>query len=139
MSCGNQHETPCNEVLNSVALLIDGEIHEVSQIHSIEVHFEECSPCREEMEHERLMHRMLHEMLTRSCHESAPQELHDQIARQIAVLKQGAPDFVTEYRRTEISIQVDEFGNIEHHEITIEANWIQERVDLKSPEGQRED
>lgn len=121
MSCGNQHETPCNEVLNSVALLIDGEIHEVSQIHSIEVHFEECSPCREEMEHERHMHQMLHEMLTRSCHESAPQELHDQIAHQIAVLKQGAPDFVTEYRRTEISIQVDEFGNVEHHEITFES------------------
>lgn len=121
MSCGNQHETPCNEVLNSVALLIDGEIQEVSQIHSFEVHFEECSPCREEMEHERLMHRMLHEMLTRSCHEIAPQELHEQIARQLAVLKQGAPDFVTEYRRTEISIQVDEFGNVEHHEITFES------------------
>ncbi len=121
MSCGSQHETPCNEVLNSVALLIDGEIPEVSQIHSIEVHFEECSPCRKEMEHERLMHQMLHGMLTRSCHESAPQELHDQIARQLAVLKQGAPDFVTEYRRTEISIQVDEFGNVEHHEITFES------------------
>lgn len=121
MSCGNHHEIPCNEVLNSVGLLIDGEIHEVSQIHSIEVHFEECPPCREEMEHEKLMHEMLHEMLTRSCHESAPQELRDQIARQIALLKQGAPDFVTEYRRTEISIQVDEFGNVEHHEITIES------------------
>lgn len=121
MSCGNKHETPCNEVLSSVALLIDGEIHEVSQIHSFEVHFEECSPCREEMEHERLMHHMLHEILTRSCHENAPQELHDQIAYQLAAFKQGAPDFVTEFRRTEISIQVDEFGIIEHHEITIES------------------
>jgi hypothetical protein len=44
MSCGDKHETPCNEVLSSVALLIDGEIHEVSQIHSFEIHFEECSP-----------------------------------------------------------------------------------------------
>lgn len=121
MSCGNEHETPCNDVLSSVALLIDGEIHEVSQIHSIEVHFEECSPCREEMEHERLMHHLLHEILTRSCHESAPQELHDQIALQLAMLKQGPPDFVTEYRRTQISIQVDESGNVEHHEITIES------------------
>lgn len=139
MSCGDTHETPCNEVLNSVALLIDGEIHEVSQIHSIEIHFEECPPCREEMEHERRMHEMLQEMLTRSCCESAPQELRDQIAYQLAMLHQGPPDFVSEYRRTEISIQVDEFGNVEHHEITFEANWIQERVDPKSPEGQRED
>jgi mycothiol system anti-sigma-R factor len=121
MSCGGEHETPCNEVLNSVGLLIDGEIHEMSQIHSIEVHFGECSPCREEMEHERLMHQMLHEILTRSCYESAPQELHDQIAYQLNAMKQGPADFVTEYRRTEISIQVDEFGNIEHHEITIES------------------
>ena len=121
MSCGNPHETPCNEVLNSVGLLIDGEIHEISQIHSIEIHFEECAPCREEMEHERRLHQMLHEMLSRSCHESAPQELHDQIAHQLATLKQGPPDFVTEYRRTDISIQVDEFGNVERHEITIES------------------
>ena len=139
MSCGNKHETPCNEVLNSVALLIDGEIHEISQIHSFEVHFEECSPCREEMEHERRMHQMLHEMLTRSCHESAPQELRDQIAYQLATLKQGAPDFITEYRMTEISIQIDEDGNVEHHEITIESNWIQERVDPRSPELPREE
>ncbi len=139
MSCGNKHETPCNEVLNSVALLIDGEINEMSQIHSIEVHFEECAPCREEMEHERRMHQMLQEMLVRSCCESAPQELRDQIAYQLAVLKQGSPDIVTEYRRTEISIQVDEFGNVEHHEITIESNWIQERVEPKSPELPRED
>ena len=121
MSCGETHETPCNEVLNSVALLIDGEIHEMSQIHSIEIHFEECSPCREEMEHERRMHQLLQEMLTRSCCESAPQGLRDQIAYQLAAMRQGPADFVTEYRMTEISIEVDEFGNVEHREITIES------------------
>ena len=139
MSCGDMHETPCYEVLNSVALLIDGEIHEMSQIHSIEVHFEECPSCREEMEHERRMHQMLQEMLTRSCCESAPQELHDQIAYQLAVLKQGVPEFVAEYRRTEISIQVDEFGNVEHHEITVETNWIHERVEPQAPESPRKE
>lgn len=121
MSCGEKHETPCDEVLNSVALLIDGEIQEMSQIHSIEIHFEECTPCREEMEHERRMHQMLQELLIRSCCERAPQELHDQLAYQIAALRQGPADFVAEYRMTEISIQVDEFGNVEHHEITIES------------------
>jgi mycothiol system anti-sigma-R factor len=138
MSCGGMHETPCNEVLNSVGLLIDGEIHEVSQIQSIEIHFEECSPCREEMEHERRMHQLLHEVLTRSCHESAPQELKDELAYQLAVLKQGPQDFVAEYRRTEISIQMDGFGNVEHHEITVETNWIHERHDLASPEDSSE-
>lgn len=121
MSCGSQHETPCSEVLNSVALLIDGEIEETTQIHNFEIHFEECPPCRVEMEHERRMHQLLHEILSRSCAEKAPQELHDQIALQIAAMSNDGQDFFAEFRRTEISIQVDEFGQIEHHEITIES------------------
>lgn len=133
MSCGQHHETPCNEVLGSVARLIDGEIHELSQIHTFEIHFQECSPCREEMEHERLVHQMLHDMLTRSCLESAPKELHDQLAHQIEVLKYGPTEYVAEYRRTEISFQVDEFGNVEHHEFTFERNWVQGQVAQPSP------
>lgn len=125
MSCGGAHATPCSEVLGAVDLLIDGEISETALIHNIEIHLEECSPCNSEMTHERTMHSLLHEILTRSCLEQAPQELHDALAAQIAILGSlpaGAPtvDFVTEYRRTEISIQVDEFGTIEHQEITIE-------------------
>ena len=91
MSCGELHATPCNEVLNSVGLLIDGEIDELAHIRSIETHFQECPPCREEMEHERRMHQLLHDLLTRSCHERAPQELHDQIAREIAAMKYEKP------------------------------------------------
>ena len=139
MSCGEKHDTPCNEVLNSVALLIDGEIHEMSQIHSFEVHFEECSPCREELEHERRMHQLLHEMLTRSCLESAPQELHEQLAYQLAMLRQGPAEFVTEYRMTEISIEVDQYGNVEHREITIEGNWTQELVQPETPDSLRDE
>ena len=54
-------------------------------------------------------------------------------------MKQGPTGFVTEYRMTEISIEVDEFGNIEHRETTVETNWIHERVDLQSPETPREE
>lgn len=121
MSCGNRHETPCSEVLNQVPLLIDGEIEETAQLHDFEVHFEECPPCRAELEHERRMHQLLHDVLSRSCLEKAPPELHDQIAMQIAALNSGQQDYYTEFRRTEISIQVDEYGQIEHHEITIES------------------
>ncbi|MBI3428959.1 MAG: mycothiol system anti-sigma-R factor [Actinobacteria bacterium] len=67
MSCGGIHETPCSEVLSEVALLIDGEINEPGKIHAIEHHFEECGACCEEMEHERRMHDLLHDVLTRSC------------------------------------------------------------------------
>ncbi len=125
MSCGNAHATPCSEVLGFVSILIDGEINEPSLAHNIEIHLEECPPCNSEMAHERTMHSLLHEILTRSCMEQAPRELHDALAAQIAILgstSAGAQqmEFTTEYRRTEISIQVDEFGSIEHQEITIE-------------------
>jgi mycothiol system anti-sigma-R factor len=120
MSCGDKHATPCSEVLGSVNLLIDGELIETSAVHNIEIHLEECSPCKSEMEHERAMHSLLHEILTRSCCEKAPEELHQALALQIAALRSQPTDFLTEYRMTEISIQVDEFGSIEHREITIE-------------------
>ena len=122
MSSGKPHGTPCVEVLNSFVLLIDGEIQETSTVHNIEVHLEECSPCKEEMDHERRMHEMLHEMLSRSCCEKAPQELHDQLAVQLLAMRNPGADFVTEYRMTEISIQIDDFGQIEHREITIESS-----------------
>ena len=120
MSCGDKHGTPCSDVLSAVDLLIDGEITETSLVHSIEIHLEECLPCKSEMDHERHMHALMHDLLTRSCCEKAPEELHTALAMQIAALRSQSVDFMTEYRRTEISIQVDEFGTIEHHEITIE-------------------
>ena len=120
MSCGDKHGTPCSDVLSAVDLLIDGEITETSLVHSIEIHMEECSPCKSEIDHERHMHALMHDLLTRSCCEKAPEELHTALALQIAELRSQSVDFMTEYRRTEISIQVDEFGTIEHHEITIE-------------------
>ena len=121
MSCGGMHETPCSEVLSEVALLIDGEIEEQEKIYTIEHHFEECAPCRAEMEHERRIHQLLHDVLTRSCMEEAPQDLRDRISLQLEALHHPGADLITEFRRTEISIQVDDFGQIEHHEITIES------------------
>lgn len=115
MSCGEMHETPCVDVLNAVDLLIDGEIEETSQVRAIEVHLQECPPCQSEMDHERRMHHILHEVLARSCCEMAPQELHDQIAMQLAAMRQRPTDVFTEFRMTEISIQ------IEHHEIYFES------------------
>ena len=121
MSCGEIHVTPCVDVLNAVVLLIDGEIEESSKVHAIEVHLQECPPCQSEMDHERRMHQLLHDILTRSCCETAPQELHDQIAMQTAAMRQQTTEIFTEFRMTEISIQVDDFGQIEHREIYIES------------------
>ena len=64
---------------------------------------------------------MLHEMLTRSCCEKAPQELHEELAQKISAQRNSLAEVITEITMTEISIQIDEYGQIEHHEITIES------------------
>ncbi|MEI6844344.1 MAG: hypothetical protein WCK79_03455 [Actinomycetes bacterium] len=121
MSCGEPHATPCVEVLGAAVFLIDGEIEEVSRVRDIETHLAECPPCRSEMDHERKTHQMLHDLLTRSCCEEAPPEFHQQLAMQLAAMRNQSTEFFAEFTRTEISIQIEEFGSVEHHEITIET------------------
>jgi len=112
--------TPCNEVLNSFVLLIEGNI-EQPQIQVIEVHVAECPACEEELAHERAMHSLVQQVLRRTCNEEAPAELHHAIFNQIHGQGAGAfTEVVTQFSMTEISIEIDEFGQVEHREVTIE-------------------
>jgi len=110
----------CNEVLNSFVLLIEGNIQPV-QINMIEVHISTCPACEAELAHEQAMRQLMQEALRRSCDEKAPADLHDAIYRQIH--GQTATTFtevITQYSVTEVSIEIDEFGQIEHSQVTIE-------------------
>ena len=110
----------CNEVLNSFVLLIEGSI-EQPQIGMIEVHISTCPACEAELTHEQAMRQLMQSALRRSCDEKAPADLHDAIYRQIHSQMTGAfTEVVTQYSMTEISIEIDEFGQIEHREVTIE-------------------
>jgi hypothetical protein len=63
----------------------------------------------------------MQETLRRTCNEQAPEDLHNAIFRQIHGQTAGAfTEVVTQYSMTEISIEIDEFGQIEHREIRIE-------------------
>jgi len=116
----NNMSVNCNEVLNSFVLLIEGNI-EVPQINMIEVHVSTCPACEAELAHEQAIHRLMQEVLQRSCDEKAPDDLHDAIYRQIHTQMAGTfTEIVTQYSMTEISIEIDEFGQIEHREVTIE-------------------
>jgi len=68
------------------------------------------------------MHSLIQDVLRRTCCEVAPEELHDSIYQQIHAQMAGAftTGVTTEFTMTEISIEIDEFGNVEHREITIE-------------------
>ena len=110
----------CNEVLNSFVLLVDGQM-EQPEIALVEVHIAACPACEAELAHEQAMRQLMQDALRRSCNEKAPEDLHDAIYRQIHAQMTGAfTEVVTQYSMTEISIEIDEFGQIEHREVTIE-------------------
>lgn len=116
----NGNDLACNEVLNSFVLLIDGQM-EQPEIALVEVHIAACPACEAELAHEQAMRQLMQDALRRSCNEKAPEDLHDAIYRQIHAQMTGAfTEVVTQYSMTEISIEIDEFGQIEHREVTIE-------------------
>ena len=77
------------------------------------------------------MHQMLQDVLKRSCDEQAPEELHQSLHNQLLAQMAGAggTEVVTQFSMTEISIEIDEFGNVEHREIQIEQTHIQHFID----------
>lgn len=130
----------CNEVLNSFVLLVEGNIDE-PQMNMIEVHISTCPACEAELAHEQAMRKLMQEALQRSCNEKAPEDLHDAIYRQIHAQMTGAfTEVVTQYSMTEISIEIDEYGQIEHREVTIEhteeIRFINDGSDDIDPNGQ---
>jgi anti-sigma factor (TIGR02949 family) len=127
-------EIQCGEVLSSVIFIIEGELEQLPQRSAIEEHISACLPCTAEIAHEQAMHDLLQATLRRSCNEQAPRELHEAINRQLRAQTAGTTEVVTQFSMTEISIEIDEFGNIEHREIQIEQTHIQHFIDEDSDE-----
>jgi anti-sigma factor (TIGR02949 family) len=123
----------CNEVLNSFVLLIEGSI-EQPHIGLIEIHISACPSCEAELAHEQVVRQLMQDTLRRSCNEKAPEDLHDAIYRQIHAQMAGSfTEIVTQYSMTEISIEIDEFGQIEHREVTIEHTEEFRFLDSSNP------
>ncbi len=122
-------EIQCGDVLSSVIFIIEGELEQLPQRSAIEEHISSCLPCTAEIAHERAMHDLLQETLRRSCNERAPEDLHEAIHRQLRAQMAGSTEVVTQFSMTEISIEIDEYGNIEHREIQIEQTHIQHFID----------
>jgi len=136
----NRNDLACNEVLNSFVLLIDGQM-EQPEIALVEVHIASCPACEAELVHEQAVRQLMQDVLRRSCDEKAPEDLHDAIYRQIHGQMTGAfTEVVTQYSMTEISIEIDEFGQIEHREVTIEhteeIRFLNGDIDDTDPNGQ---
>ena len=124
-------EIQCGDVLASVVFILEGELQEIPQAEAISSHLVTCGPCAAEIEHERAMHSLLQDVLKRTCDEQAPEDLHQSIHNQLRAQMAGAgtTEVVTQFSMTEISIEIDEFGNVEHREIQIEQTHIQHFID----------
>ena len=124
-------EIKCGDVLASVVFIIEGELQEIPQAEAISSHLVTCGPCAAEIEHERAMHSLLQDVLKRTCDEQAPEDLHQSIHNQLRaqMAGAGATEIVTQFSMTEISIEIDEFCNVEHREIQIEHTHIQHFID----------
>ena len=78
MSCGNPHELDCGEALAHLYEFIDGEIGPEDH-HRIAEHLDECGPCLEEFDIERIVKAIVH----RSCGEHAPGTLRARIVSHV--------------------------------------------------------
>lgn len=130
----SKYELECVEVLTSFVLLIDTDVAEIQielqfenmpqlTLANINLHLSNCVPCSTELVHERTMRDLTREALRRSCNEEAPGELHEALntmfnQANFAGLKN---EVITEFSMHEVTIEIDEFGNIEHREIRVES------------------
>lgn len=124
-------EIPCLEVLSSVVFIIEGAIEEARNPQAIASHLDTCLACRSEVAHEQVMHSLLQDVLRRTCDEKAPvglqHSIHEALLSQVGGA--GVTEVVTQFSMTEISIEIDEFGNVEHSEIQIEQTHVRRYED----------
>ena len=139
MSLFGAERIGCPEVLASLVFIIEDAIDQVERPDDIRNHITDCPHCSRQLEHERMTHAFLVDALRRSCTEKAPASLYESIHNQL-VGAAANTEVVTTFSMTEISIEIDEFGNVEHREIQIEQTHIQHinvDGDLPCNNGQR--
>lgn len=125
MSPVESRDLPCLEVLSSLVFIVEGALSESPHAAAIESHLYACPNCQAEISHERTMHDLLQIVLRRSCDEKAPEDLHEQLHQQLLAQMNAHQvnftEIVTQFSMTEISIEIDEFGQVEHREIQIQS------------------
>jgi hypothetical protein len=133
----------CRTVMAAIHPFIDNQIEDSAIFNAIAFHLQGCSDCAIRTERERKQISLLRELLTRSCIESTPDTLAEQIVMQIRSLaarmqapgffgfgglggfdalgafgESGTTQIYSQYQRTEITIDGETTIEIEEsHEI----------------------
>ena len=123
MSLFGAERIGCPEVLASLVFIIEDAIEQVERPDDIQNHINLCPNCSRQLEHEQLTHTFLVDALRRACVEKAPESLYESIQSQLMGAG-SATEVVTTFSMTEISIEIDEFGNVEHREVQIEETHV---------------
>ena len=124
MSLFGAERVGCPEVLASIVFIIEDAIEQVEHPDDVRNHINLCPNCSRQLEHEQLTHTFLVDALRRACVEKAPESLYESIHNQL-VGASSTTEVVTTFSMTEISIEIDEFGNVEHREVQIEETHVQ--------------
>jgi hypothetical protein len=135
MSLFGAERIGCPEVLASIVFIIEDAIEQVEHPNEVRNHIDLCPNCSRQLDHERITRTFLVDALRRACVEKAPESLYESIHKQL-IGAGSTTEVVTTFSMTEISIEIDEFGNVEHHEVQIEETHVQHiTFDDGSPEG----
>jgi len=124
MSLFGAERVGCPEVLASIVFIIEDAIEQVEHPDDVQNHINLCPNCSRQLEHERLTHTFLVDALRRACVEKAPESLYESIQNQL-IGTSSTTEVVTTFSMTEISIEIDEFGNVAHREVQIEETHLQ--------------
>jgi len=124
MSLFGAERIGCPEVLASIVFIIEDAIEQVENPNEVQSHIDLCPNCSSQLDHERLTRTFLVDALRRACVEKAPESLYESIHNQL-VGSGSATEVVTTFSMTEISVEIDEFGNVEHREVQIEETHVQ--------------
>ena len=106
MSFNENNLIPCERVLPNIVLYIDHEIFDNQELSAVEIHFDECDPCRSQMEKENATLKLMRNLLCNAMNESAPEELNQRITQQTEdlynqMLQEGDSDQITEITYTQ--------------------------------------
>jgi hypothetical protein len=135
MSLFGAERIGCPEVLASIVFIIEDAIEQVEHPNEVRNHIDLCPNCSRQLDHERITRTFLVDALRRACVEKAPESLYESIHKQL-IGAGSTTEVVTTFSMTEISIEIDEFGNVEHREVQIEETHVQHiTFDDGSPEG----
>jgi hypothetical protein len=124
MSLFGAERIGCPEVLASIVFIMEDAIEQIERPNEVRNHIDLCPNCSRQLDHERLTHTFLVDALRRACVEKAPESLYESIHNQI-IGASSTTEVVTTFSMTEISIEIDEFGNVEHREVQIEETRVQ--------------